>query len=449
MRNIVKNIFQNKSLSAFATMRTGLTLLALVICLSVIGTLIPQEREIAAAGPVLRCFYATLGFGDLYHSRWFSALLFLLCLNVACCSLSRLPALWRETFAPPRWPEAAGWQREYRLAMPADQAGRLMKQCLEHRGFRVWDLGGNRLYARKGQLAPWGTVLVHASILIIALGALYGSLSGFRYSIRLAPGEAVTIGTGAHRGIGPPFELRLNGFTTEYYPNGQVSDWISDLAVARSGEDLLRRQVRVNHPLSYQDMSFYQMSYASLYEVEQRDAGRSRRKNRVEEKQPVILDERQGIAVVPLKYLPDFDPRRPMVSRSARPLNPHVVYGVYDGGRPVGMNAIPVGKPLTFPGAPGELVFSAVTEATVLDVKHDPGLPLVFTGFAAMGGAFFLSLCPRRRVVWAAATQDGDSAVLTAAMGRRSHLLTEELSRLCQSLEATGRGYSSKEVANA
>lgn len=441
----MKSFSPGKIVRDFATMRVGLTLLAIIIVLAVAGTIIPQEREIDA-GPVLHFFYHTLGLGSLYHSWWFSTLLFLLCLNMACCSLCRLPALWRETVAPPPWPLAAAWQRECRLDCPPEAATRQLKQFLERAGFRIWDFAGNRLYARKGQLAPWGTFLVHTSVLLIALGGFYGSLAGFQYSIRLAPGEVVTIGARPNPGVGRPFELRLNSFATELYPNGQVSDWISNLTVVRDGNEVVSQDVKVNHPLSYGGISFYQSSYATFYDIEQRMAGRSGRTVRAEERQPLILDNRQGLAVVPLKYVPDYDPQRPLVSRSARPLNPHVIYMAYSDGRPLGMNAVPLGKPLTLPGTPAELVFVAVREVSGLEVKHDPGLPLVFAGFGIMSAAFFLSLFPRRRVVVAEARNDGEAAVLLIAIHGKPQLLEEELSGLCRDLAVNSNNTAAREA---
>lgn len=429
----------SRAVTAFATMRAGLALLAIIIVLAVAGTLIPQERDIHAAGPVLSFLYHTVGLGDLYHSWWFSSLLLLLCLNVAVCSAIRLPALWRDTFAPPAWPEAVAWQRKCSLAVPPAEAADILKTSLAREGFRVWDIGQGRIYARKGRIAPWGTFLVHASILLIALGGFYGSLAGFRYAVTLAPGEAVTIGDRNHPGVGQPFEIRLQKFTTELYPDGRVSDWISSLSVIRDGAEIANQDVKVNHPLSFQSISFYQASYATLYDAERRREGKPAGTVRAGEKQPIILDEQQGVAVIPLKYLPDFDPRQPLVSRSPEPLNPYVVCALYSGGRPLGMNAFPLGKPITFPGSQTELIFRTVIDASGLDVKYDPGLPLVFAGFAVMSAAFFLSLYPRRRVVCAEITPAGGQTVIAIAMFGKSPLLAEELSRLCRTLAAPQR----------
>ncbi len=442
----MRYITASRAVKAFATMKTGLVLLAVIIVLAVAGTLIPQERDIHAAGPVLHFLYHTVGLGDLYHSWWFSSLLFLLCLNVAVCSAVRLPALWRDTFALPVWPDAIAWQRECPVAAPPAAAAALLKTILARKGFRVWDIGSGRIFARKGRVAPWGTFLVHVSILLIALGALYGSLAGFRYSLTLAPGETAVIGNQIHPGVGRPFELRLNAFTTELYPDGQVSDWVSSLSVIRDGAELAAQDIKVNHPLAFQGVSVYQASYFTRYETELRLNGQAVRTISVEEKRPLVLDEQKGVAVIPLKYIPDFDPARPMVSRSAEPLNPHVVGALYRGGRPLGMNAFPLGKPITFPGNDAELVFRAAIQASGLDVKYDPGLPLVFAGFAIMSVAFFFSLYPRRRVALAAITPVGVQSAVAIAVFGKSPLLAEELAQLCASLTSAGDKQDPKEA---
>jgi len=64
----MKSFSPGKIVRDFATMRVGLTLLAIIIVLAVAGTIIPQEREIDA-GPVLHFFYHTLELGSLYAAN--------------------------------------------------------------------------------------------------------------------------------------------------------------------------------------------------------------------------------------------------------------------------------------------------------------------------------------------------------------------------------------------
>lgn len=416
------------------SMKTGLLLLAVIILFSIAGTIIPQERTLSTVGPVFRFFYYTLNLGDIYHSWWFSFLLFCLCLNIAVCSFSRLPALFKTTFFTPSWLPSIAWQKEHRLSASPDDAMGILSHTLDQAGFRVWDVTPYRICARKGQLAPWGTFLVHVSVLLIALGAFYGSVAGFRYTIQMAPGDSVLIGAGEYSGTGRPFTLTLKAFTTEHYSNGQISDWISTLEIVQNEKNEARQEVKVNHPLSYQGISFYQSSYASLYPVEQRSAGRTVQTVRLQEKEPYIVDEQQGIAVVPIKYLPDFDAQNPMVSRSVNPVNPHIIYLAYAGGRPLGMNAIAIGKPLLLPGSSAEVIFHPVQQSSGLEVKYDPGLPLVFAGFALMSLAFFASLYPRRRIVYAQIRPDGNAACLSISLLGKAQLPEEELSKLCNAM---------------
>ena len=430
----MSNDLNLRIIKIFTSMKTGLFLLAVIILFSIAGTVIPQERTISTAGPVFLFFYYTLNLGDIYHSWWFSFLLFCLCCNIAVCSFSRLPALWRTTFSIPSWPNLLPGKQEHRIHISPSEATALIRQALKNAGFRVWDFGPHRLYGRKGQLAPWGTFLVHISVLLIAIGGFYGSVGGFRYTVQMAPGDSVVIGTGDHSGTGVPFSLTLKAFTIDHYSNGQVSDWISTLEVFQNGIKIMDQDVKVNHPLSYQGLSFYQSSYANLYSLELRSPGHTLHPVRLQEKQPYILNEQEGIAVIPVKYLPDFDTQNPMVSRSAKPLNPHVIYLAYAGGRPLGMNAVAVGKPLLLPGTPIEVVFHAVQETSGLEVKHDPGLPLVFTGFALMSLAFFISLYPRRRIVCIDISPDGTETLLSAVMLGKSQLLEEELTQLCKTI---------------
>ena len=424
-----------KFLAFFLSMKTGLFLVALIIFFSVIGTVLPQERTISGAGPLFRFLYYTLNFGDIYHSKGFSFLLFCLCLNIAVCSCSRLPSLWRSTVKVPDWPTGIPWQREYELTLSPDKTMDAARQALVRAGFRIKTISPDRIYARKGQLAPWGAFFVHLSILLIALGAFYGSMYGFRYDIRMIPGESIVIGTDEYPGSGRPFTVTLENFATERYANGQVSDWISSLAIRQDGQKSAEQQVKVNHPLAFQGVSFYQSSYSSVYQAIQETDGYTR-SIRLQEKQPYLIDEQQEISIMPIKYLPDFDPQNPLVSRSGNPLNPYIIYLVYAGAHPLGMNAIAVGKPLSLPGTSMKIIFRSVHDASGLEVKYDPGLPLVFAGFILMSLAFFASLYPKKRIVYAKVEPCRDQTRLSVTMIGKSQLLDAELTQLCETITA-------------
>ena len=88
----------------FTSMNTGIALLLLIAAFAVVGTLIPQERSVSSASPLVQMLYQTVGLGDLYHAWWFRGLLGLLSLNVLACMVRQFPALWRRTSLQEPWP---------------------------------------------------------------------------------------------------------------------------------------------------------------------------------------------------------------------------------------------------------------------------------------------------------------------------------------------------------
>ena len=80
--------------SFFCSIKLALTLLALIVLASIIGTLIPQDltyqEYVQKYGEALYQLFAKLNLFDIYHSWWFVLLLSLLGLNLLICSLGRL-----------------------------------------------------------------------------------------------------------------------------------------------------------------------------------------------------------------------------------------------------------------------------------------------------------------------------------------------------------------------
>ena len=85
---MMKKLFQT-----FRSMRFGILLLVLIAALSVVGTVIPQGREISWYAQTYRSLHGTilmLKLHDVFHSWYFQLLLVLLGLNLTLCSLVRI-----------------------------------------------------------------------------------------------------------------------------------------------------------------------------------------------------------------------------------------------------------------------------------------------------------------------------------------------------------------------
>lgn len=398
-------------MKVFVSMRTGIVLLVLIIVASVSGTLVLPQ-----AGQPLN---------DIYHSIWFYMLLGLLCLNIFACSLRRLSVLWQRpetamtVFNHHEGIKGMPAYRETNVSLSGVPTANVIQQILINEGFRVRhkDRGKDvAFYAERGRMAPWGILAVHLSILIVAVGALYGNLYGFSQDVVLPVGGSCQLTIPNYGDNQSPLRLKLNGFETRYYPDGSVSDWVSDIAVEMDGSEGLRQQVKVNQPLEYAGVRVYQHTFGTVIRTELvDDRDNVVRQADVPEGEVLALDT---VAIRPVRYIPDLDPARPMMkSRSTEPRNPHVLYIIYHQGREYAWGTAKIGEAVILGDRLGSIRFTEGKPFSGLQVKGDPGIPVVWSGFMIMAVGFFISLYSRRVQIWLLVTS-GDGATQVGMAGR-------------------------------
>ena len=111
------------------------------------------------------------------------------------------------------------------------------------------------ILAEKGILGRFGSLITHISIIIILVGAVIGSIGGFKENVSILEGETLQV---PHA----DFSLRLDAFELEYYKDStRPKDYKSTLAVVENNKDVLTKTIEVNDPLSYKGIFFYQSTY--------------------------------------------------------------------------------------------------------------------------------------------------------------------------------------------
>jgi cytochrome c biogenesis protein len=113
------------------------------------------------------------------------------------------------------------------------------------------------------------------SILIILIGGLIGSLFGFKGFVNILEGETVDqIYLRGKNGDLPqpiPFSIRCDDFKITYYdlkrPEKHVKEYTSDLTILENGKEVLKKSIRVNHPLHYKGLAFYQSNYGAIHDM--------------------------------------------------------------------------------------------------------------------------------------------------------------------------------------
>src|SRR5271165_1232416 len=272
LRSVPRKIWQTLS-----SIKTGVVLIILVVIFSAAGTVILQrpmtdadDMERAYSPAMLRLLDAA-GLTDVFHARWFVALLILVSCSIIAASVQRFPNAWRYFARPYKSPDES-----FRKALPTqaqiavgdndeEQGLSAAERAFKHLGLKTEHIvrpDSFSLFSERNRISEMAVYIVHASLLLIFLGFIVDSLYGWRGFLMLTPGTAsnqIEMKNGAVRTI--PFSIRCDGTGEETYADGTPKKWWSKLAVVDGGREMARKEIVVNDPLVYHGLRFYQATY--------------------------------------------------------------------------------------------------------------------------------------------------------------------------------------------
>lgn len=264
-----------KTWQTLSSIKTGVVLIILVVIFSAAGTVILQrpmtdsDDMARAYSPAMLRFLDVTGLTDVFHARWFVALMILVSLCIIAASLERFPNAWRYFARPYKSPDAT-----FRRALPLqasipisdeEQALGAAERILRKHGFkseRIVRTDSFSLFSERNRISEMAVYIVHASLLLIFLGGIIDALVGWRGFLMLTPGKAgnqIEMKTGVSRTL--PFSIRCDAAGEETYTDGTPKKYWSKLAVVENGREVSRKEIVVNDPLVYQGVRFYQASY--------------------------------------------------------------------------------------------------------------------------------------------------------------------------------------------
>ncbi|MFH7325804.1 cytochrome c biogenesis protein ResB [Desulfurivibrio sp. C05AmB] len=400
----------------FASVKLALVLIGLLAATSIIGTIIPQgqppEYYQDAYGPGPARLLQALDLTAMYGSWWFLLLLLVFAVNLVVCSLERLPRAWRLVTRDHLATEPARLEKmplKAELAVAAATPAAAAEKVANLLAAAGWPSagrereGGVLLFAQKGAWSRLGAYLVHLSILVIFAGALVGAVFGYKGGIMFP--EGVTISRvfehGSAREIPLGFQLRLDNFAISYYPNGMAREYRSDVTILDPALVAPRQTaIRVNHPLKHRGLTFYQASY------EPRPEFLVRIRNQANGRETSLL----AGAGQPFAWPEEEVSFQLATSRSDRQgrVEEFQVSFSAPGAEP---NVFPLRDletaTLSWPG--GDYLFYVRQRyATGLQVARDPGVWVVYAGFALMLLGLYVTFLVTHRRVWACLRPDGE-----------------------------------------
>lgn len=425
----------------FRSVRLTLSILILLALTSVIGTLIPQQQDAMAFGrdlsPWLFKLLTTLGLFDMYHSAWFRILILGLALNLVVCSLDRFPKAWTLFRASPRAHrerifEEASEALVLQVNRPQGDAAREALDALR-KGFRR--VGEERtgteafFYGEKGRFSHFGVYLVHLSVLLILIGGLVGSLFGFEAYVNIVEGETVdrVFSRKTMQPMALDFSVRCDRFSVAFYEGGMPREYRSTLSFLKDGAPPEAVDVLVNHPVTFEGVTFYQSSYGKVpgrrvrILLERKGPGGETRTLEVDATKPVPLPGGEGhFEIHDLRE--DVMGLGPAALIAVRPASGNPVeFWVFQSPEKV-RRALP--EPMLRSGKFNAEAFSPyrfglegieVLSYTGLQVNRDPGVPLVWSGFFLMMGGLFVTFFTAHRRIWIRVRALGEGAEIRIA----------------------------------
>ena len=229
------------------SMKFGMILLALIMGISVLGTVIQQGQtaEFYTTNYSMGELILTLGLDNLYYTPYFLGLGILLILNLTMCSLVR----FRSIFGIGKKRVTASLKVDEGSSISDIQRKRL-ESYLEKKQYRKASEPGVTVYY-KNQIGHVGSFLVHLSlVLLLLIGALV---------LYTGKSDLYGVGYDAPAVLDDGTVVSLVDFTTED-EEGELH-YESTLSIKTPDGEELVDKTSVNYPINHKGKKYFQETY--------------------------------------------------------------------------------------------------------------------------------------------------------------------------------------------
>ena len=318
------------------------------------------------------------GLNHVYSTWWYLSLLIIFGASLTACTFTRqLPALK----AARKWKYYQKPKQFEKLALSADlEQGSIetLIPLLKQQNYQVWQQD-NALYARKGIIGRIGPIIVHIGMLMVLVGGMWGIFTGFFAQEMIASGNTfkiqniIELGPFGLNQIPDDWSVKVNRFWIDYTESGDIDQFYSDLSVvSNDGEELTRETIHVNKPLRYDGVTLYQTNWGI--------AGVQVQLNNSPIFQlPVAKLDTIGAGNIWGTWIPTKPDMSSGVSMLIKDLQGTALIYNQQGDL---TSAIRIGQSVEIDGINLKLI--DIIGSTGLQIKADPGVPIVYTGFALL-----------------------------------------------------------------
>ena len=262
----------------FADLRFSIFTLLLISGCSIIGTVIEQDQSIETykinyplTNPVFgflswdRILY--FGLDHVYQTWWFLFLIFLFgCSLVLCSFLQQLPSLKIARRCQFFRTDSAFYKLNNYTIITTPSFSKILAG-IKRENYSIFQQK-NIVYSYKGLIGRIAPIIVHFSMILVLVGTIISSLFGFKaqeivpktenFHIQniLSNGRLTTI---------PQNSARVNDFWITYTKNKTVSQFYSDISILNTnGNEIKRKTISVNYPFVHKGVYYYQTDWNLL-----------------------------------------------------------------------------------------------------------------------------------------------------------------------------------------
>jgi cytochrome c biogenesis protein len=408
------NVIESRIYRLLASLKTAIFLLSFIAASSIFGTVIRQRADIDEylslySESTYRIIHF-LGFDDAYRSPWFIAAIVLFAINLTLCTMGRLKLFLKKGNIPAILPDekALAAMKMHFFAETAIDGPAISSL---KRGYKTIHEEEGGVVLEKGAIARYGVYMIHTSILIILAGSLMGLIFGYKGFIILNKGETksnMTIRDG-NKEIPLGFAVRCRDFKVSFYPGGQPKDYVTSIEIIENDRAVLEKNIRVNDPLNYKGTYLYQSSYGTVPSFTFNIGGDEvilRERDTYEKDGLIFMVVRFANAVhdfgpgVQLAYLDEEEPKTVWFLKNVERLKERNIKGI-------------------------DIRLENIAEDfyTGLEASRDPGVWIVWTGFASILLGLYINFFMYYRKVYIRKTPDG---IIVAGHAFRNHYAFRE-----------------------
>jgi cytochrome c biogenesis protein len=365
-----------------ADLRFAIILLLIIAISSIIGTIIEQDQPIEiykSNYPLINPLFGFLswdiilrfGFDHVYSTWWFMWFVLILGISLLTCTfIQQLPAL--KIARRCQFLRTSNQFSKLKIIKNLDTSTltKIFFQ-IQTKHYSIFQQK-NIFYCYKGLIGKIAPITVHLSMILILIGTIISASSGLKAQEIIPKTETVHIQNILLSGLFskiPNISTRINDFWITYNSKNAINQYYSDISfLINFGTELQQQTIYVNQPAKFNGMSYYQTDWNLL-------GLRIKVDNLNEFQYPLvsILNKSNKLWV---SWISTGQSLKEGFTFLITDLHGYCsIYNTF--GLFLGNLEINEQFNISFP-----LVLVDILSSTGLQVKVDPGIPFIYTGFS-------------------------------------------------------------------